>query len=172
VVINTLADTRLPREARAERASEHFPSLIARDTALVFASGYASLPTAYLTALSVRATTTSPAVTDRYCRLLFDDDEFSRWDSSNFVYTPNQERPIALAADKIYIKPTALTAGKIDYIKTHPTFGASQATVFSPTGDNVLIELVLYNYYNFIEEFDLASLHLNKAEAYGGYKQS
>jgi len=169
-VIDILTDYRLPNELRNRRAAEHFPSLINVDTSLTFSSGAAALPSGYQTALSVKVNTVTPAVTKRFCRLLFDASEFARWDSSNFVYTPDQERPIAYAGDQIYIKPSTLTAGFIDFVETHPTISGSQGTVFSPLGDNILIDLILADYYAFIEEADLMNLHLKSAEVHRGNK--
>ena len=163
-VINIIAYPELPEEERNARAVEHFPELIVTDGSLTFSSGSASIPSTCVTPLTLKVTTTSPSVTKKYARLLMDPDEFARWDSSNFVYTPNQERPVALYSDKVYIKPSTLTAGYLDYVKEHPAI--SGGTKFSPKGDNILIHLILSDYYTFIEEYDLANLHL--VEAYGG----
>jgi hypothetical protein len=143
----------------------HYPSLHNIDTALTFASGYASLPSDYLLATAVKVTTTSPAVTKKRCRLFFKHQDFARMDSSNFILTPNQERPVALVADKIYIKPTTLTAGFLDYIEKHPTISGSQGTVFDVMGDNILVNLILASYYGFIEEEGLQEKHLKLAGA-------
>lgn len=143
--------------------SVHFPSLQNIDTSLTFASGYATLPADYMLATALKVTTTSPVVSKKDCRLTFDHTEFARWDSSNFLLTPSQERPVALVADKVYIKPTTLTTGYFDYIEKHPTISGTQGTVFDDIGDSVLIDLILADYYGFIEEDGLQEKHLKLA---------
>lgn len=144
----------------------HYSALIVPDSSLTFASGYEDLPSDYELALAVKLATTSPSVTKRNCELLFDPQEFARRDSSNFVLTPDQDHPVALVAnDRVYIKPTTLTTGYLDYAKTHPTLGDSQGTEFSSAGDSVLINLMLASYYTFLEEDELQEKHLKLAGA-------
>jgi hypothetical protein len=78
------------------------------------------------------------------------------------------ERPIVLAADTIRVKPATITAGTIDYLKLHPTISGSQGTVFSQIGDDMLIHLIMSDYYSFIEEPELMATHLKLAEGYRG----
>jgi len=120
----------------------HFPSLMVRGTALTFSSGQASFPSDYEIAQSVRV-----GSSDRRCRLFWDPDPFNRFDSSNFVVTPSSDRPLALIADKIYIKPTSFTSGKLDYAKKHPDIASDQDTLFDELGDNVLVELIVSEYF-------------------------
>jgi len=144
----------------------HYSALVVTDSSLTFSSGAEDLPSDYELALAVKVETTSPSVSKRNCELLFDPQEFAKRDSSNFVLTPDQDHPAVLVANgKAYIKPTTLTTGYLDYVKTHPTLGASQGTVFSSVGDNVLIDLILASYYGFIEEFELQATHLKLAGA-------
>lgn len=145
--------------------AQHFPSLTVRQTSLTFSSGSASLPTSYQRYISV--TVTANSVTYKRCRIFENHDEFNRYDSSNFILTPTTELPIVLMADKVYVRPSSITAGKIDYIKSHPTISASQDTVFDDTADNLLLSRIAYRYYMFIEEFDLAANVLKEVQSYG-----
>ena len=146
--------------------TSHFSALVEVDTSFDFSTGSKALPSDYELALAVKVTTTSPSVTKRNCELLFNPAEFAKRDSANFVLTPDQDHPVVLIADdKAYIKPTTLTTGYLDYVKTHPTLGSSQGTEFDSMGDNVLVNLVLASYYGFLEEFDLQANHLKLAGA-------
>ena len=99
------------------------------------------------------------------CRLTLDPNIFATWDGGNFVLTPSQYQPIALVAgDKVFIKPT-LSTGYLDYVKKHPTIGASQGSLFSPTGDNILVNLILADYYSHIQEPELQAAKLKLAGA-------
>jgi len=141
--------------------TSHYSELIEVDYSLTFASGYEDLPSNYQKAIAVKVTTTDPAVTKKDCRLFFDPAKFSRLDSSNFVITPTQRQPVALVAeDKVFVKPDTLTTGFLDYVKEHPTITSTQGTLFSPQGDNILVRFVLYDYYIFLEEPDLAAAQL------------
>lgn len=143
----------------------HFPSLLVVDGALTFTSGSVAFPSLYQRHVALKVTSTytdkdgsTVTSTDRRAQIFTAPDEFAKYDSSNFLLTPTGRWPIALVADKVYVKPTSITAGKFTYIKSHPTIGASQATVFDDTGDNLLVLLILKEYYTYLEEDGVAAL--------------
>ena len=153
---------------------KHFPELVAIDESLTFSSGSASLPEDFwwpkLTSqqndlynlLSLKVTANS--VTKRHASLVLPA-EFARFDSSNFVLTPSDKFPVATIADKVYIKPTDITAGYLDYITTHQAI--SSGTQFDAVGDNVLVALVMARYYEYRELPELQALAYGKAQSYG-----
>lgn len=142
----------------------HYPDLVIIDSSLIFAVGEYALPADYEKGIAVKVNTVSPAITKKSCRLFFDPSAYAKMDSSNFVNTPSQKQPVSLIAEgKVYIKPSALNsaAGHLDYIKKHPTITVSQDTLFSDSGDNMLVRFILADYYNFLEMPDLAAIQLN-----------
>jgi len=154
--------------------SRHFPSLVAIDTSLTFTSGSAALPSGFWWPSTVKQQegmkdlltlkVTANSVTKRYTPLLTPD-EYARLDSSNFVLTPSTKFPIGMIADKVYVKPTTITAGYIDYITTHQAIASG--TEFDEVGDNVLISLILARYYEYRELPDLQALAYGRATSFG-----
>ena len=149
----------------------HFPSLLVVDGALTFASGSVAFPSLYQRHVALKVTSTysdkdgsTVTLTDRQAQIFTAPEQFARYDSSNFVLTPTGRRPLALIADKVYVKPTGITAGKFTYIKSHPTLSASQDTVFDDTGDNLLVLLILKAYYTYLEDDGVAALQVVLAE--------
>ena len=149
----------------------HFPTLLVADGALTFTSGSVAFPSLYQRHVALKVTSTysdktgaTQTLTDRNAAIYTAPNDFARYDSSNFVLTPTGRRPIALIADKVYVKPTTITAGKFTYIKSHPTIGVDQATLFDDTGDNLLILLILKAYYTYLEEDGVAALQVVLAE--------
>ncbi len=167
--ITTWANEKLAQVIEMLKDPIHFTALVAIGTNLgsltLFAGKkYAALPSSYLRAVAVKVGSTR-----RKCRLYFDPVEFSRFDSSNFVLTPNDNYPVALAADKIYVIPTSITTAYIDYIKSHPDLSGSQGTLFDGLGDEVLTLLVTAEYYKFgPQRHDLASLAVQEAVSIAG----
>jgi len=143
----------------------HFLELIVPDGAITFSSGSSAYPSAnHQRTISVKVTSSyldkdgdTITLTDRRARLTYDNDEFNRFDSSNFLTTPTGKRPMVLVANKLYVKPTTITAGKITYIDSHPLITGDQDTVFDDVGDNLLILLIIRRYYQFIEEEGLVN---------------
>ena len=156
------------------RDSRHFTALVIIDSSITFASGSVALPSNFwwpntakqqegikdLLTLKV----TANSVTYRHAPLKTPS-EFAMFDSSNFVLTPNSSFPVGMIADKVYIKPTNLTAGFLDYIKTHQDIASG--TQFDAVGDNVLIALVMSRYYEYREFPELQAQVLVKANSYG-----
>ncbi len=165
--IYTWANEKLPLVVEMLKDPIHYPALevIGYNLgALTLYAGkkYAALPSNYLRAVTVKVGSTR-----RKCRLYFDPVEFSRYDSSNFVLTPVSDYPLALAADKIYVLPTSITAAYLDYIKKHPDLSGSVGTSLDGLGDEKLTLLVVAEYYKFgPQRQDLADLALK--EAIGG----
>ena len=154
--------------------SRHFPELVTIDGSLTFTSGSADLPDDFwwpktakqqesmYDLLSLKVTAND--VTKRHTSLV-SPAEFARFDSSNFVLTPSNKFPVGMIADKVYIKPTDITAGYFDYINTHQAI--EDGTQFDAVGDNVLVALVMARYYEYLELPDLQALAYGKAESYG-----
>jgi len=152
----------------------HFPELNVIDQSVTFSSGSATLPSdfwfpkseskqqSYIKDL-VSLKVTANSVTYRRVVLLTPA-EFARQDSSNFVLTPTTIFPAGMIADKVYIKPTSITAGFLDYIQTHQTISDSLGTQLDEHGDNVLVRLVMARFYEFREFPDLQANALKVAE--------
>jgi len=154
--------------------SRHFPALVSIDHSLTFTSGSVALPSDFwwpksanqqesmkdLLSLKV----TANAVTKRRATPLTPS-EFAGFDSSNFVLTPSTKFPVWMIADQIYVKPTTITAGYLDYIVEHQAI--SSGTQFDAVGDNVLVQLVMARYYDFRELPDLQAQALKRANDYG-----
>ena len=152
----------------------HFKDLLNINTALTFSSGSVAYPANYQRAVAVKVSGSytddggsSVTVTDRKCKILTVD-RFAPLDSSNFVVTPTLKRPVAMLAEKIYVKPTSVTSGKLDWIKSHPTIDGSNGTKFDDEGDNALILHILKRYYMFIEEEGRAALKQQEIDRMGG----
>jgi len=153
----------------------HFPALNVIDQSLTFSSGSATLPSnfwlpksdakkeQYLKSL-VSLKVTANSVTKRRTTLLTPV-EFARQDSSNFVLTPTVVFPVGMIADKVYVKPTTITQGYLDYVKTHQTISDSLGTQIDKKGDNILVRLVMARYYEFRELPDLQANALKFAES-------
>ena len=109
---------------------------------------------------------TGASVSNKFTRIIAAA-EFWRFDASNAILSASEYQPIAMVADKVYVKPTTVTSARIDYIKAHPTIGASQATLFDDYGDNLLILLIMSEYYTFSNMPELAARYL--AEYRGHY---
>ncbi len=165
--IYTWANEKLSLVVEMLKDPIHYPALVVIGHnlgALTLYAGkkYAALPSNYLRAVTVKVGSSR-----RKCRLYFDPVEFSRYDSSNFVLTPDSDYPLALAADKIYVLPTSTTAVYLDYIKEHPDLSGSVGTSFDGFGDEALTLLVVAEYYKFgPQRQDLADLAIK--EAFGG----
>lgn len=129
----------------------NFQALVVIAHALTFAAGKASLPSDFVMPISV-----SIGSNDKRAFIYTDPEDYARWDSGNFVFTPTSSKPIALVANTyVYIKPsTGITAGKLDYVKKHPTLAALQDTVFNSIGDNLLIDLVTQEAKNYLQVMD------------------
>lgn len=135
----------------------HFPSLVTSDDSLTFSSGSVALPATYQWYVALKVTSAytdkdgdTQTLTDRFCRITTDPSEFARFDSASFLTTPTGKKPLALISDKVYVKPTTITAGKLTYVKTHPAL-SSNNTAFDDLGDNLLILHILKEYYAFRE---------------------
>lgn len=153
----------------------HFPSLNQIDKSLTFSSGKATLPSDFWfpktekqqkkfieNFISLKVTANS--VTKRHVPILLPK-EFARQDSSNFVLTPTTVFPAGMIADKVYIKPTTIAQGYLDYITTHQTINDSNGTELDELGDNVLVRLVLARFYEYRELPDLQANALKFAES-------
>jgi hypothetical protein len=122
-----------------------YQALVITSSALTFSTSgsdaRATLPTspAIIKAVSLKVGSTS-----KRCVIYENPEDYARWDSGNFVYTPTSSKPVAkIANGYVYVRPNTITTGVLEYVKVHPTLGASQDTVFTPIGDNLLIELVV-----------------------------
>lgn len=150
----------------------HFPSLHVSEASLAFSSGSVALPASFQ---MPRTVTVSASYTDlsggnvsntkRKAKIYTDPNDFRRYDGSSFVLTANGKRPMVLITDKIYVKPTGITSGKIDYIKSHPTIDGSNGTKFDDKGDNALVLFILKEYYDFIEAFEAKAMVEKELEA-------
>lgn len=131
-----------------------YQALIEHNSSLSFTlSGLdriADVPTDYLLPVSLRAGSSS-----RLCHIFDDPNDYNRWDSSNFIFTPTANKPIAKIQDNtVFVRPTTITSGLLDYVKQHPTLSAGQDTVFSSIGDNVLIDLIVKEAMKILELVD------------------
>lgn len=119
--------------------------LLALDTAVTISSGSGPLSgiTDFGQAIAFKVTSAKIE-----CRLLTDPSEFAKWDSSSFLTTPREERPIAIImSDKVHIKPSSVSnpsdpLGYLDYVKIHPSLTGSQETLFKTPADELLVEQV------------------------------
>jgi len=155
----------------ALKDSVYFPTLVKTDHSLTFSSGSAALPSdfEYPVSLKVDADYQNNAgtpinVPERSVRLLDDQKQFDTYDSVNFIVTPTEKRPVGLITDKIYVKPSSITSGKLTYIKAHPAIDSSNPTLFNDIGDRLLTLFVLREYYMFIEDDGLAALAIVENE--------
>lgn len=150
----------------------HFPTLNVTETSLTFSSGSVALPASFQMPRTVTVSASytdlsgaTQTVTKRKAKIYVDPNKFHRYDSSSFVLTSNGKRPMVLITDKIYVKPTSITSGKIDYIKSHPTIDGSNGTKFDDKGDTALILFILKEYYEFIEAFEAKAMVEKELEA-------
>lgn len=150
----------------------HFPSLNVTGTSLTFSTGSAALPSSFQLPRTVKVSASytdlngdTVSVTSRKAMIYTDPNDFHRFDSSSFVLTPSGKRPIVLITDKIYVKPTTITSGTIDYIKSHPTIDGSSGSLFDDKGDTALILFILEAYYDFIEAMDAKAMVQKEIEA-------
>lgn len=106
--------------------------------------------------------------------VLYDPRQFSFYDSSNWLLEVDANKPKALVAEgKIFVKPVnTYKSGKIyvDHTIPHPTISSSQGTVFSPIGNDILIELFMSKYFSYMADLKsdpvlaaLAGEHLENA---------
>ena len=182
-VLNDLDDASIAQWANEEvynaiillGDSLHFPSLNQIDKSLTFISGSVALPDDFwfpktekqqkkfvedFISLKVDANDV-----DKRRVALLSPVEFARQDSSNFVLTPTTIFPAGMIADKVYIKPTTITQGYLDYITTHQIINDSAGTELDELGDNVLFRLVMARFYEYRELPDLQANALKFAES-------
>jgi hypothetical protein len=96
---------------------------------------------------------------------LLDEETFARYDGSSFLTTVPDEHPIAMAANgKIYMKPTDVTQGYLDYAKKHPDLSASQDTIWSDRADRITVELIAAKFFDFKGKADRAEFARRSAE--------
>ena len=139
--------------------AKHFTALVVTDSSVAFAAGSVAFPDNYQRYVSLKVDSTyndysgSPiSLSDRHAQITEDPGLFNRMDGSNFVSTVTGRNPLAFVSDKLYIKPTSITAGKLTFIKSHPEITSSVGTSFDDVGDNLLVLFILKAYYSFIEE--------------------
>lgn len=124
-------------------------------------TGTVSLPTDFEFATSLVVYPT--ASTTRQAIIYYDADGFRKWDSSNFLRTPNAKFIVALIENgTLYVKPLATATPTyktaiLDYIKTHPGLSGSQATLFDSNADAMLEALIAMRVYDFLEEPELSN---------------
>ena len=150
----------------------HFPSLNVTGEALTFTTGVEDLPNNFQLPRTVKVSASyydlsgdEVSVTSRKAQIYTDPNDFDRFDSSSFVLTPSGKRPVVLITDKIYVKPTTITSGTIDYIKSHPTIDGSSGSLFDDKGDTALILFILEAYYDFIEAMEAKAMIQKEIEA-------
>lgn len=136
--------------------------LITYNATLSFTAGTAGVPSqagSAVLALRVDASNTEVKI--------LSPEEFSKFDSSNFMSTPTKRFPVGMIAkSSIYVKPTAIdsgtnfTVGKLDYIDIHGD--VTNGINFRQLGYQILIELVAQQAFTFLEEFELVKLSADK----------
>lgn len=125
-----------------------FEELITYDQSVTFSSGSVTRPSGIFSLSS--AVVTSDSITNKNARIV-DIKEFRRHDSRNFVLTPSVELPmITLAGATIKVTPTSITAGKVDFIKDHPS--VASGILLNAIGFSALVYMVMAEYYEFIGE--------------------
>lgn len=169
-VIQLLLPDGLPLDEVMRRAAIYFRSLTVSDESVTITSsaidltgldyGLKRVISLSCTAAYADKSGDTVTVTAKRVRILDNPDDFNRLDSSNFIITPTAKRPVGLiAGNSLKLKPTSgLSAALLTYIRTHPTIGASQDTLFDEMGDNLLILLIVKRYYLFLEEEALAAM--------------
>lgn len=136
-------------------APVHYQALLEHNTSLTLTESgldrVASLPADYMMPISLRVGSSY-----KRCHIFEDPDDYNRWDSSNFIYTPSSSKPISKIMDgMVFVRPvTGITQGLLDYVKEHPTISDSQPTVFSDIGDKLLIDLVVDRAMKTLEVMD------------------
>jgi len=153
--INKFIETKIESVLQPIQALQKLASLT-----LATGTGDVALPTDFEFATSVVVTPT--ASTTRQAKIYYDADGFRKWDSSNFLRTPNAKFIVALIENgKLYVKPLATSTtyktALMDYIKTHPTLSGSQATVFDSNADAMLEAIIAMRVYDFLEEPELSN---------------
>ena len=125
-----------------------FEELITYNQAVTFTTGSVARPAGIFSLSS--AVVTADSITDKNARIVTLK-EFRRWDSRNFVLTPTVELPLITLADAtIKVKPTSITAGKIDFIADHASIASG--VLLNAIGQSALIYMVMAEYYEFIGE--------------------
>jgi len=129
----------------------HFPTLLVSNVSVTFATESsdrtAAFPTTYTYERTHALRVTGASASGRKARLIFNADDFRRYDSSNFILTPTEARPIAYIADKLRVLPITLTSGKLDYVRAHPAITGAAGTLFDELGDEILVLFVVAEYY-------------------------
>jgi len=115
------------------------------------ASTLATLPSDYFKWENISVNTVNTKHNAKQC-LVFDNAvDFKRFNSSNWLTSPQDNRPVARIADgTIYVYPASTYASKylfLDYYANHPTFSGSQDSEFGALGDKVLLELLKARYF-------------------------
>jgi len=129
-----------------------FEELTVYDTAVTFTSGSAVKTSGMFSVINF--VVNSDSITSRKARIV-SLKEFRGMDSRNFVLTPDVEHPIVtLAGNAIKVSPTTITAGKVDYIKDHPTI--ANGVLLNAQGFSALVYLVIAEYYDFIGQLGRA----------------
>lgn len=129
-----------------------FNELITYNTSLTFTSGVATRPSGVFSVVNV--VVNADSITNRRAELL-DLKDFRRWDGRNFALEPTAQLPKVNAGDSIRVKPTSIASGKIDFVKVHPTIASG--ILVNEIGQEALVLLVMAEYYDFINEHDLAN---------------
>lgn len=156
-VIKLLAMRNYAETARIDTG--HVQALVEYNASVTLDSGSGSLPSDYLLAAAVRA-----GSDERNCLLYFDPAMFSKWDSGNWLSTPDANWPVALVTDgALKVKPASLTSAKIDYLKEHPDIDSDQPSLWSNLGDEICIELAVAKYFDYRKLTDRAALARDKA---------
>jgi len=167
--INTWAQEKCAQVIELLDHNVHFPSLFVPSESLTFTTSNtdrrANLPSTYQRPVALRVTGTSAS--NRKTRILETSEDFRRFDSSNFLLTPTENRPIAFIGSHVFVLPTTLTTGRFDYIKAHPTIDGSNGTVFDELGDEMLILFIVSEYFSSVpQRHDLAEKALQEALAF------
>jgi len=125
-----------------------FEELITYNQSVTFSSGSVTRPTGIFSLSS--AVVTADSITNKNARIV-DIKEFRRWDSRNFALTPSVELPmICLTGSTVKVIPTSITAGKLDFIKDHPSIASG--ILLNVIGYSALVYMVIAEYYEFIGE--------------------
>jgi hypothetical protein len=137
-------------------AKDELQALVTIGTSVALsASGVGSLPSGFAVAMAVKVDISGTRKS--VFRLYYDPAKFAKWDSSNFILTPTNRKPVALiAGNNVRIKPTSISTAYVDWAKEHPDL-ASNSTLYQINGDRMLVGLVAARCYDFLEEPDLAN---------------
>lgn len=115
------------------------------------ASTLATLPSDYFQWTNISVNTTNSKHNAKQC-LVFDNDvEFKRFNSSNWLTTPQDNRPVVrIAGGVIYCYPASTYASKwcyLDYYRAHATFSGAQGSEWGDLADKVMLEFLKAKYY-------------------------